>query len=61
VVSEVMIDSYWAAVELNSVARLFHAVAAAINGPAPAPEYRSPEVISGGNAAKDIYLSVLLA
>jgi hypothetical protein len=39
-------------VVLNSAARLFQAVAAAISGPAPAPAYMSAEFISGGIAAK---------
>ncbi|GAB7145689.1 hypothetical protein LRC484719_42910 [Mycobacterium riyadhense] len=42
------------AVELSSTAKPFHAAAADSSGPAPAPEYISAELTSGGNAAKSM-------
>jgi hypothetical protein len=45
-------DSYAVAFVANSEPRLLNVEAAAIIGPAPAPAYMSPELISGGRAAK---------
>jgi hypothetical protein len=45
------------AVVFNSAARLFHAAAAAIMGPAPGPVYMRVELTSGGNAPKSKVIS----
>jgi hypothetical protein len=47
-------EPYAAALVESSLANPSHAAAAPNNGPAPAPEYIKPELISGGSAAKYI-------
>ena len=47
---------YWVAVASRSAANPSHAVAASNNGPDPAPEYISAELISGGISEKLIEL-----